>query len=120
VDAVSDRRKLRQGNGGKLTRDRAQWTHKTRLGAGSAAVRPAASRTWAAGRDQLAGISVRHGSGGVQAVQGGQAIRCDPALLRPSGASRNDRQHDPAPRVPGRSQPWSRTETRTPADGAAL
>ena len=82
MGAVSNRRKLRQGNGGKLTRDRAQWTHKTRLGGGSAAVRPAASRNRAAGRDQLGGISARSRSGGVQAVQGGQAIWCDPALPR--------------------------------------
>jgi hypothetical protein len=81
VDAVSNSRKLRQGNGGKLTRDRAQWTHKTRLGSGSSAFRPAASRDRAAGRDRLAGISARSRSGGVQAVQGGPALRCDPGLL---------------------------------------
>jgi len=116
VDPVSNRRKLRQGNGGKLTRDRAQWTHKTRLGGGSAAVRSAASRDRVAGRDQLGGVSARSRSGGVQAVRGGQAIRCDSALPRP----RDDSQQIPVTRVPGRPQPRPRTETRMPVDGAAL
>lgn len=85
VDPVSNRRKLRQGNGGKLTRDRAAWTHKTRLGSGSSAFRPAASRSRAAGRDRLAGVSARSRSGGVQAVQGGLALWCDPGLLKTLG-----------------------------------
>jgi hypothetical protein len=85
VDAVSNRRQLRQGNGGKLTRDRAAWTHKTRLGSGSSAFRPAASRTRVAGRDRLGGISARSRSGGVQAAQGGLAVRFDPGLLKTVG-----------------------------------
>jgi hypothetical protein len=77
---MSNRRKLRQDNGGKLTRDRAEWTHKTRLGSGSSAFRPAASRSRMAERDRLGGISARSRSGGVQAVQGGLAVWCGPAL----------------------------------------
>jgi len=71
---------LRQGNGGKLTRDRAEWTHKTRLGSGSSAFRPAASRNRAAERDRLNGVSARSQSNGVQAAQGGLSIRCAPDL----------------------------------------
>jgi hypothetical protein len=82
VGAVSNRRKLRQGNGGKLTRDRAAWTHKTRLGSGSSAFRPAASRSRVAERDRLNGVFARSRSGGVQAVQGGLALWCDPGLLK--------------------------------------
>jgi hypothetical protein len=85
VDAVSNRRKLRQGNGGKLTRDRAAWTHKTRFGGGSSAFRPAAGRSRAAERDLLGGLSARGRSGGVQAVQGGLALWCDPGLLKGRG-----------------------------------
>jgi len=82
VDAVSNRRKLRQGNGRKLTRDRAAWTHKTRLGSGSSASRPAASRSRTAERDRLTSVSARSRSNGVQAGQGGLAIWCDPGLLK--------------------------------------
>jgi hypothetical protein len=82
VGAVSNRRKLRQGNGGKLTRDRAEWTHKTRLGSGSSAFRPAASRNRAAERDQLHGVYARSLSNGVQAARGGLSVRCDPDLLK--------------------------------------
>jgi hypothetical protein len=85
VDAVSNRRKLRQGNGGRLTRDRAAWTHKIRLGSGSSALRPAASRSRAAERDRLGSISARSRSGGVQAARGGLAIWFDPALLKSPG-----------------------------------
>lgn len=81
MGAVSNKRKLRQGNGGKLTRDRAAWTHKTRLGSGSSAFKPAASRSRMAERDLLGGISARSRSGGVQAAQGGLAVRFDPGLL---------------------------------------
>jgi len=79
---VSNRRKLRQGNGGKLARDRAKWTHKTRLGGGSSAFRPAASRNRAAERDRLQGVSARNWSNGVQTAQGGLSVRCDPDLLK--------------------------------------
>jgi hypothetical protein len=79
---MSNSRKLRQGNGGRLTRDRAAWTHKTRLGSGSSAFRPAASRSRAAERDRLNGVSARNRSNGVKAAQGGLAIWCDPALLK--------------------------------------
>jgi hypothetical protein len=82
VGAVSNRRMLRQGNGGRLTRDRAAWTHKTRLGGGSNAFRPAASRSRMAERDLLGGVSARSRSGGVQAVQGGRALQLDPAGLQ--------------------------------------
>jgi len=85
VAAVSYRRKLRQGNGSRLTRDRAAWTHKTRLGGGSRTFRPAGSRNRAAEREQLGSISARSRSGGVQAVQDGLALWCNPGLLETVG-----------------------------------
>jgi hypothetical protein len=92
VSVVSNRRKLRQGNGGKLTRDRAKWTHKTRLSSGSSAFRPAASRNRAAERDRLHGVSARNWSNGVQAAQGGLSVRCDLDLLKSLKQGRDDSQ----------------------------
>jgi hypothetical protein len=80
VGAVSNSRKLRQGNGGRLTRDRAEWTRKTRLGSGSSAFRPAASRNRAAERNRLNSLSARSLSNGVQAARGGLSVRLYPGL----------------------------------------
>jgi hypothetical protein len=54
---------------------------QTRLSSGSSAFRTAASRSRAAERGRLGGISARSRSGGVQAAQGGLAVWCDPSLL---------------------------------------
>jgi hypothetical protein len=72
---VSNRRKLRQGNGGRLTRDRADWAHKIRFGSEAGAFKPTASRNRAADRSQVHGVFARNNSNGVQAVKGGLSIR---------------------------------------------
>jgi hypothetical protein len=80
---VSNRRKPRQRNGGKLTRDRTEWTHKKRFGgAGASICKPAASRNREAERVQLGGVSARSSSNGVQMVKGGKAADLD-KLLNP-------------------------------------
>jgi hypothetical protein len=90
---MSNKRKLRQRNGGKLTRDRQEWTHKKRLGYGSAILMPTAGRNRTSNRNELHSIAARTMSNGVQKIKGGQAINYGEFLLAamaalPPGAGR--------------------------------
>jgi len=71
---VSNRRKVKQVNGGKLTRDRADWTGKIRLSNGTR-VKPQARSAREANRSWLAGASARSKTSGVQAIKSGVAIQ---------------------------------------------
>lgn len=74
---MSNRRKLRQCNGGKLTRDRTEWTSKIRLGHGAHAYKSVASHNRVAERDRLTGVAARQLPNGVQSVQGGLTVHLE-------------------------------------------